>query len=287
MSRELNHENVVKCYGAGVLSNNTKYLILEWMESSLYTFWKSNPKMNANQICCITSQIAAGLSYMHSKNVLHRDIKLGNILLKGPIVKIADFGLSTYVPDLQAQNEPSSVCQPKYYKAYQPPEIEYNKWTKEGDIYSFGVLIWELYHSKLAYKGYSNQEIHQSKKNKESLPIEKQGNEKMEQIITNCMAIDYQARPTIDQLFRKLTKMISDSYSFEGCTRSFEGYKVVLLLGRLGAGKSYLGNKIINGKCFKSSNKTESGETTTISYGINEHSKTIVIDTPGLGDSGS
>ncbi|XP_071689777.1 uncharacterized protein [Rutidosis leptorrhynchoides] len=110
--------------------------------------WKQRLRM------CL--DIAYGLNYLHTPNgdkkcIIHRDIKSANILLGENLeVKIADFGLSIFHP----KNHPSSTINTKHVAGtltYIDPEYEEGKLKIESDIYSFGVVLFEILSGKVAY----------------------------------------------------------------------------------------------------------------------------------------
>lgn len=86
---------------------------------------------------------------MHEKNIMHRDIKPENILLgKNMEIKVCDFGWST-----RNQNTRETFCGTFEYMS---PEILENKsYDKSVDIWSLGILLFELYHNRSPFKGKS------------------------------------------------------------------------------------------------------------------------------------
>lgn len=99
----LKHDNVVKLLDIDVelVNKNPKniYLIFECLPSDLWKLVKSGFHLDMNQVICILFQILQAVKYIHSNNVLHRDLKSGNILLNRENfqIKICDFGLARTV----------------------------------------------------------------------------------------------------------------------------------------------------------------------------------------------
>ena len=77
------------------------YLLMDLCEGGdLYSYIKEHGKLDESEIFHLSYQLAMGLKYLHDQNVIHRDLKLGNILLKEnkKDLKICDFGLSRSIP---------------------------------------------------------------------------------------------------------------------------------------------------------------------------------------------
>lgn len=93
-------------------------------------------------------EIASAMTYMHSLHLVHGDLKPGNIMLKststearGFILKVADFGMSRLLSEGR-----SIVTETMGTYAYMPPElVKDHKLSTKMDVYSFGVILWELY----------------------------------------------------------------------------------------------------------------------------------------------
>jgi len=135
----LKHENIVKVLG---FCKDPFVIVSELMECSLRQFLsniKDKQKLNLFELCSISIQIQSGLKYLHSKNIIHRDLNSGNILIdKNVNVKITDFGQSKeYIPINKMTDVPGAL-------AYLPPQGFTNDYTFALDVWSFGVLVVEM-----------------------------------------------------------------------------------------------------------------------------------------------
>ncbi|TDT72406.1 serine/threonine protein kinase [Hypnocyclicus thermotrophus] len=141
---ELKHENIVnlidykKEYGI-----EPAFIILEYIEGkSLEEILKENEDMKEKEIYHIFYQIAEGIKYLHSKNIIHKDLKPKNILINNKNkVKIIDFGIADYLKDNNIKAGTKIYCSPEQEKG----EIL----DKRTDIYSFGIMFYEIIAKKL------------------------------------------------------------------------------------------------------------------------------------------
>ena len=93
------------------------------------------------EIIDIMVQLTRGVDYLHSKNILHKDLKPANILFEGDVLKIADFGVSRQLPPGEFVVK---TC--KYTPEYASPELILQKrcFQYEPDIWSIGCILYEL-----------------------------------------------------------------------------------------------------------------------------------------------
>lgn len=142
----LNHENVVKLYKNFLIENpNITYvvLVMELCESDLF-FYMKNRSLSEAEIKSLFSQMVNGLAYLHSNNILHRDIKPQNILIKNSIIKVADFGISKITDaTLNTSVGTNGFTAPEVLII--DPETGLAHFSKPADIFSLGVTLYYMY----------------------------------------------------------------------------------------------------------------------------------------------
>ncbi|KAH8273781.1 hypothetical protein KR044_000261, partial [Drosophila immigrans] len=161
---DLKHQNIV-CI-LGVILNKEPYCMLfEYMANGdLHEFLISNSPMEKKQLLQleflqIAMQISEGMEYLSGHHYVHRDLAARNCLVnEGLVVKISDFGLSRDIYSSDYYRVQSKSLLPV---RWMPSEsILYGKFTTESDIWSFGVVLWEIYsYGMQPYSGYSNPEV--------------------------------------------------------------------------------------------------------------------------------
>lgn len=141
----LRHANVVEFLGVSVASTSDQelYLVTELMHNGSLAdlFAKKRFNMPWSLRLRLIQDAATGMAYLHSRNLIHRDLKSHNLLVNDQwICKIADFGISTIKP--AAEKTMTCIGTPVYMA---PEVIAHNKYSEKADIFSFGVLLVEAY----------------------------------------------------------------------------------------------------------------------------------------------
>ena len=156
--RRLDHPNIVKLLEV-FETETTIYIVMEHMDKGdLYTLLKSQKKgrLSEPQAKPLFLQILRGLEYIHSQRILHRDIKLDNILIdQSSNLKICDFGISRTIIPSHRMTEQSGT------PAFMAPEI-ISGGGYEGfgsDIWSLGVVLYCLLTGTLPFRGNSATEL--------------------------------------------------------------------------------------------------------------------------------
>ena len=149
----LSHPNIVSIYD---VENEGEfyYLILEYIEGmTLKDYMIKNPRIPIETIVHIAKQIAAGLSHAHQNGIIHRDIKPQNILMNENLTcKITDFGIARAYGDTTL-TQTNQMLGTVYYLS--PEQARGNVATAQSDIYSLGILIFEMITGQIPFKGES------------------------------------------------------------------------------------------------------------------------------------
>ena len=153
----LSHPNIVEVYDVGE-DNGVYYIVMEYIEGKhLKQLIKKRGKLTLNEVIDIMLQVTDGIACAHDSYIIHRDIKPQNIMiLDSGIVKIKDFGIAMALNSTQL-TQTNSVMGSVHYL---PPEQASGKGsTVQSDIYSMGILMYELLSGKLPFRGDNAVEI--------------------------------------------------------------------------------------------------------------------------------
>ncbi|GAB4340916.1 MAG: hypothetical protein Kow0099_17180 [Candidatus Abyssubacteria bacterium] len=157
IAKNLQHPNVIDIYGLH-LQDGVGYLLMEYMDGGNLRQHMAAVKINIYSAINLILKICAGLHYIHQHrladghfhSIIHRDIKPENILLsRGGALKVADFGLSI-AEDFWSLRSPKSRAGTPFYMS--PEQIRGKSLDIRTDIYSLGLVIYELLTGQLPYK---------------------------------------------------------------------------------------------------------------------------------------
>lgn len=153
--RKLNHPNIVKF--KGVCTQAPCFcIVMEYCPyGALYNLLKGGEEIPPHRLVSWAKQIASGMQYLHSNKIIHRDLKSPNVLIgQNEVVKISDFGTS------REWNEISTKMSFAGTVAWMAPEIIRNEPCSEKvDIWSYGVVLWELLTCEVPYKNVDSSAI--------------------------------------------------------------------------------------------------------------------------------
>ena len=185
------------------------FIVMEYVCGDLLSFIRKRNKLNEPSAKIIFKQIIEGLKYIHKKKIIHRDIKLDNILIDlSNTIKICDFGVS------RKMEKGNIIYERCGTPAYIAPEI-YAKIGYEGfkcDIWSAGVTLYYILSGTLPFKGSNIQELEKAILKGEYERIRNVSDEAND-IIEGMLRIDPEKRFSIDEILKHpwLNKVNSDN----------------------------------------------------------------------------
>ena len=153
----LNHPNIVEMYDVGE-ENGQYFIVMEYVEGkTLKSLIKKRGALTIPEVIDIMLQLTSGLSCAHNSYIIHRDIKPQNVLIKEDgTVKITDFGIAMAING-QELTQTNSVMGSVHYLP--PEQANGSGSTIKSDIYSLGILMYELLTGTIPFKGDNAVEI--------------------------------------------------------------------------------------------------------------------------------
>ncbi len=148
----LSHPNVVSVYDVG-RHGKLNFIVMECIEGiTLKEYMKRKGALSVNEAVDFTRQIASALEHAHAKGIIHRDIKPHNIIITNEgVLKVTDFGLARAVSAATNIAGGSNAIGSVHYAS---PEQARGGYTDEkSDIYSLGVVMYEMFTGKLPFDG--------------------------------------------------------------------------------------------------------------------------------------
>src|SRR5687767_10397211 len=148
VARQVTHRNVCRVYDIGEVDGK-HFLSMEFIKgeelSSLLRRIGRLPSDKANEI---TRQLCAGLAAAHKRGVLHRDLKPANVMIdENGNVRLTDFGIAGLVEELRSEDVRAGT--PAYMS---PEQLSGGELTVKSDIYSLGLVIYEIFTGKKAFE---------------------------------------------------------------------------------------------------------------------------------------
>lgn len=153
----LSHPNIVEVYDVGE-EDGEYYIVMEYIEGkTLKQLLKKRESLTLTEVIDIMTQLTDGISHAHESYIIHRDIKPQNIMIQDDgRIKITDFGIAMALNATQL-TQTNSVMGSVHYL---PPEQASGKGaTVKSDIYSMGILMYELLTGTVPFKGDNAVEI--------------------------------------------------------------------------------------------------------------------------------
>lgn len=196
---QLQHPNIIK-YLDSFANSPTEYCIVQEFADGedLQKYISSHDQLSENQILKIFTQIIFGLNYIHSKNILHRDIKTANIFLfANGIVKLGDFGISR---EISEKHLAKTMIGTPYFMC---PEILLGRrYGFPADIWAAGCILFELMTGRHAFTGNSKEELFGNITSGRLPTMPTKYSKKLTNLLCKMLSQDPHKRPTCQQILQ-------------------------------------------------------------------------------------
>ena len=208
----LSHPNIVSVYDVSH-SDDVEHIVMELIDGiTLKEYLRQKGAIAPSEALDFTIQIAKALEHAHGKGIIHRDIKPQNImLLKNGMIKVADFGIAELQNDIEESN--GETVGSVHYIA--PEQARGAAPDARSDIYSLGIVMYEMLTGRLPYVGDTDVEV--AVKHMNTVPVSPREivpeiPEELERICLKAMDADIDARyQTAGELLRDLEQFRKQS----------------------------------------------------------------------------
>lgn len=211
---KLKHKNIIHLDLFFAIESDY-YFLTELMDETMLEMHNRMLRLGAKPktitICNNLLQVINGLGYLHEKNIIHRDIKSENILVKenGECIKLSDFGLSR---ELSATCDMTSET--GSYRWMAPEVIRHEPYNEKCDIYSFAILMFECLTLSIPFSVFSPIEVAIEVAKHGRRPLLPPTSEDMKLLIEDSWAQDSSQRPTCSQIAHRLETIKAKKESF-------------------------------------------------------------------------
>ncbi len=209
LARKIKHKNVCQMFDLGE-DAGTHFITMEYVPGeSLKSFIKRAKRLDIGSAVSVAKEICEGLAAAHKLGVVHRDLKASNIMIdKDGEVRIMDFGIARSIDSKKLTGEGKVVGTPQYMS---PEQISGEELDRRSDIYSFGIILYEMLTGRVPFDGDTSLTIAYQHKN-EPPPNPRDFNPQipntLSQVILKCMEKNREERyQSAEELFSELTKI--------------------------------------------------------------------------------
>ena len=229
---ELHSEFIVRLYGSSITHQHAIIVMPYYHNGNLYNYLQENYyKLNWAAKHKLMLEVCYGLSYLHKKGIIHRDLKSANVLIdKQGSAKIADFGLA-----VSLKTKIDGVAEKSQAIDWMPPEYwQSEELTFASDVYSLGVILLEIVTGKppmtINRNGLTKEE---NSRRTIDLPASISSNFK--NLLIDCLSYETNSRPNIENIITRLNSVVLQ-VELPVCTSQYlitKGVSESLLVGSI------------------------------------------------------
>ncbi|XP_052308133.1 serine/threonine-protein kinase STY46 isoform X11 [Populus trichocarpa] len=206
--RKVRHKNVVQFIGA-CTKPPSLCIVTEFMHGgSVYDYLhKQRGVFKLPNLLKVAIDVSKGMDYLHQNNIIHRDLKGANLLMdENEVVKVADFGVAR----VKAQTG-IMTAETGTYRWMAPEVIEHKPYDHKADVFSFGIVLWELLTGKIPYEYLTPLQAAVGVVQKGLRPtIPKNTQPKLAELLEKCWQQDPALRPDFSEIIEILQQIAKE-----------------------------------------------------------------------------
>ncbi|XP_059280982.1 serine/threonine-protein kinase STY17-like isoform X3 [Lycium ferocissimum] len=221
--RKIRHKNVVQFIGACTRAPNL-CIVTEYMSrGSIYDFLhKQKGAFKLPTLLKVAADVSKGMNYLHQNNIIHRDLKTANLLMdEHGVVKVGDFGVAR----VQAQTG-VMTAETGTYRWMAPEVIEHRPYDHKADVFSFGILLWELLSGEIPYAHLTPLQAAIGVVQQGLRPrIPEHAHPKLVELLEKCWQQDPTRRPDFSEILDILKCLTKEKQAgYDGEDKSIDGF---------------------------------------------------------------
>lgn len=194
-ARKISHKNVCRMYDLGK-EKGSYYITMEYIPGQdLKSFIRQSGQLTVGKAISIGKQVCSGLAEAHSLGVVHRDLKSNNIMIdKDGNVRIMDFGIARSLGTKGITEAGVMIGTPEYMS---PEQVEAKEVDQRSDIYSLGIILYEMVTGKVPFEGdtpFAVGVMHKSESPNDPRESNAQISEDLSRLILKCLEKEKEKR---------------------------------------------------------------------------------------------
>ncbi|XP_005029960.3 tyrosine-protein kinase ITK/TSK [Anas acuta] len=204
---KLSHSKLVQLYGV-CFENTPICLVFEFMEHGCLSDYLRSQRgtFSKETLLGMCQDVCEGMAYLEENSVIHRDLAARNCLVgESQVVKVSDFGMSRIVLDDQYTSSTGT----KFPVKWSAPEVfSYSNYSTKSDVWSFGVLMWEVFsEGKMPYENRTNGEVVEEINAGFRLYKPKLASKAIYEVMSHCWCMRKEDRPSFSLLLYQLSEI--------------------------------------------------------------------------------
>ena len=218
---KIHHNNVAAVHRVGTLDDETPFIIMEYIDGrNLADALRAEGVMEIEQACHVLSQVASALAAAHENGIVHRDVKPANVVRErdSDRVVLTDFGIAGILETgadsvTRLTQQGQLLGDPRYMS---PEQLLGDPLTDESDVYSLGILAYEVLTLQHAYGATSKVQIATAHLEKEPIPLlelRPDADPRLGELLARCLAKNPMHRPRASEVAKTLEHIVEEPHA--------------------------------------------------------------------------